>query len=93
MGARFAGGTPHSDAHSAVLPPLHRHVHRRAIPYRLVDHAITLGQLEELIELILRRVGFDREVPAATPDRITAARDTSAVAGFVPRYCRAASVR
>ena len=90
MGARFAGGTPNSDAHLAVLPLLHRHVHRRAIPYCLVHHAITLGQLEEPLP---RRVGFDREIAAPTPDRITAARDTSAVAGFVPRYCRAASVR
>ncbi len=67
MGARFAGGAPHSDAHVGVLPPLHRHVHRRAIPYRLVDHAITLGQLEKPIELILRGVGFDREVLAPMP--------------------------
>src|SRR5580704_18308315 len=44
---------------SCGFGPLHCQRHRRAAADRLIDHAITLGQLEQLIELVLRRVGVN----------------------------------
>src|SRR5690242_7617023 len=46
-------------------PALQLDLHRRAVADGLVDHAIALGQLEQLIELVGRRVGIDIE---AQPD-------------------------
>ena len=43
----------------ASLPQLH--LDRRALLDGLIHHAIALGELEELIELLLRRVGVDIE--------------------------------
>ena len=48
-----------------VLHPLHRHRDLGAVPDGLVDHAIALGELQQLVELVLWRVGGDVE---AQPD-------------------------
>jgi [protein-PII] uridylyltransferase len=44
--------------------PLHRHRNLRAVLDGLIDHAIALGELQQLIELVLRRVGVDIEAQA-----------------------------
>src|SRR5712691_5480561 len=44
--------------------PLHRHRNLRAVLDGLVDHAIALGEFQEQIELVLRRVGLDVEAQA-----------------------------
>ena len=54
-GSIAAGSTPRGELH----------LDRRAALERLVDHAIALGELEQLVELLLRRVGVDVE---AQPD-------------------------
>ncbi len=46
---------------SAALSAGHADVDRRSVPDGLVDDAVALGQLEELVEPLLRRVGVDRE--------------------------------
>src|SRR5262245_34999131 len=51
--------------------PLHLDVDRRPLGDGLVDHAIALGQLEQLIELVLRDVGRNVE---AQPDGAEADR-------------------
>src|SRR5215831_12337913 len=43
---------------------LELHLDRRTAPERLVDHAIALGELEQRVELVLRRVGLDVEAQA-----------------------------
>src|SRR6266545_7797884 len=43
---------------------IHPHLDRRAALERLVDHAVALGELEQLVELVLRRVGLDVEAQA-----------------------------
>src|SRR5215510_13741532 len=43
---------------------LELHLDRRTAPERLVDHAIALGELEQRVELVLRRVGLDLEAQA-----------------------------
>src|SRR5262245_6440577 len=40
------------------------HLDRGAAPERLVDHAIALGELEQRVELVRRRVGLDVEAQA-----------------------------
>src|SRR5215469_10692975 len=55
-------GAPRNDCWSLPLDP---DLHRRAIADRLINDAITLGQLEKLIELVPRRVGIEVE---AEPD-------------------------
>src|SRR5262245_18124189 len=47
-----------------ALTALQLHVDRRTALERLVDHAVTLGELEQLVELLLRRVGLDVEAQA-----------------------------
>ncbi len=44
--------------------PFHRHRNLRAVLDGLIDHAIALGELEQQVELLLRRVGFDLEAQA-----------------------------
>src|SRR5689334_16753805 len=46
------------------LHPLHRHRNLRTVPDGLIDHAIALGQLQQEIELVLRRIGRDLEAQA-----------------------------
>src|SRR5690348_1100033 len=46
-------------------------VHRRALGDGLIDHAIALGELQKLVELVLRRVRLDVE---AQPDLAEADR-------------------
>src|SRR6185437_3860349 len=41
--------------------PVHRHRNLRAVLDGLVDHAITLGEFQQQIEFLLRRVGVDVE--------------------------------
>ena len=53
------------------LSPRHRHRDRWAALDGLIDHAIALGQLEQLIELVLRLIGVDIE---AQPDLCKADR-------------------
>src|SRR5438105_15617628 len=45
----------------SLFAPLSRKLHldRRAAPERLIDYAIALGELEQLIELVLRRVALE----------------------------------
>ena len=45
--------------------PLHRHRNLRPVLDGLVDHAVTLGELQQQIELVLRGVGVDLEREAA----------------------------
>ena len=40
------------------------HLDRRAALDRLIDHAIALGELQQLVELVLRRVGVEVEAQA-----------------------------
>ena len=47
---------------------LHLDVHRRPFGDGLEDHAIALGELEQLVELVLRRVGLDLEGEADRPE-------------------------
>src|SRR6478672_6057639 len=51
--------------------PLHLDIHRRALGDGLIHYAIALGELEQLVELVLRRIGFDIEAEPdlAEPDR------------------------
>src|SRR4029453_9512151 len=44
--------------------PLHRHRDFRAIPDGLIHHAIALGELEQQVELVLRRIGIELEAQA-----------------------------
>src|SRR5207248_1848199 len=44
--------------------PLHRHRDLRAVPDGLIDHAIAFGELEQQVELVLRRIGLDVEAQA-----------------------------
>src|SRR5262245_4398005 len=46
---------------SAAFADLQLHIDRRPALERLVHHAITLGELEKRIELVLRRVSCDIE--------------------------------
>ena len=55
----FAGTTS-----IARLHPLHRHRNFRAVLDGLIDHAIALGEFEQEIEFLLRRVGIDVEAQA-----------------------------
>src|SRR5262249_35193605 len=43
---------------------LELHLDWGAAPERLVDHAIALGELEQRVQLVLRRVGLDVEAQA-----------------------------
>src|SRR5262249_10307536 len=43
---------------------LELHLDRGAAPERLVDHAIALAELEQRVQLVLRRVGLDVEAQA-----------------------------
>ena len=52
------------DDTSVSLTPVHRHRNLRAVLDGLVDHAIALGELQQQIELVLRRVGLDVEAQA-----------------------------
>lgn len=58
-----ANATQVATAHSrsSALDARQRHIDRRPIPDRLIDDAVPFGELEQLIELILRRVGFEIE--------------------------------
>jgi hypothetical protein len=38
---------------------LHLQLHRHAAADRLIDHAVTLGEFEQLVELLWWGVGFD----------------------------------
>src|SRR5262245_53539421 len=44
--------------------PLHRHRDFRSVLDGLIDHAIAFRQLEQQIELVLRRIGSDLEAQA-----------------------------
>src|SRR4051812_32760786 len=44
--------------------PFHRHRDLRAVADGLIDHAIALGEFQQQIELVLRRVGLDVEAHA-----------------------------
>src|SRR5882757_9739667 len=44
--------------------PVHRYRNLGAVLDGLVDHAIALGEFEQEIELVLRRVGIDVEAQA-----------------------------
>src|SRR4051795_7299674 len=46
------------------LHPLHRHRDLRAVLDGLIDHAIALGELEQQVELVLRRISVDVEAQA-----------------------------
>src|SRR3984885_5908259 len=46
----------------AASHPIEFYVHRRAVLNGLVDHAIAFGELEKLVELVLRRVSVEIEV-------------------------------
>src|SRR4051812_12288957 len=50
--------------HGSFSTAVELHLDRRAALDRLVDHAIPLGQLEQLVELVLGRVGLDVEAQA-----------------------------
>src|SRR5205085_10261782 len=45
----------------STLHPLELYRDRRAAPECLIDHAIALGELEQLIKLVLRRLALDVE--------------------------------
>src|SRR5579863_4669272 len=49
---------------TASSHPLHGHRNLRTIPDGLIDHAITLGEFQQKIELVLRRRGIDVEAQA-----------------------------
>src|ERR1700738_1682633 len=64
----WMAGTSSAKTRFALLPghdefshPLHGHRNLRAVLDGLVDHAIALGEFQEQIELVLRRVGIDVE--------------------------------
>src|ERR1044071_9809498 len=54
-------GAPLSRGMTKQLGSFQLHLDRRALPDGLIHHAIALGELEQLIELFLRRVGVDVE--------------------------------
>ena len=56
------GSVPRNDGRSC---PLQLNFHRWAAADGLINHAITFSQLQQLIELVLRRVGIEIE---AQPD-------------------------
>src|SRR5215813_2497324 len=59
-------GTADSTTYAVnISAPLHPDLHRRAIADRLINNAVTLRQLEKLIELVPPRVGIEVE---AEPD-------------------------
>src|SRR5689334_5433747 len=60
-GSRFASPGRHQ---LRISHPFHRHRYLRAVLDGLVDHAIALGELEQQVELVLRRVGADFETQA-----------------------------
>src|SRR5204863_8573556 len=68
---RILDAPPSRGMTGCALHPLHLDVHRRALGDGLIDHAIALGELEQLVELVLRRVGRDVEAEPdlAEPDR------------------------
>src|SRR5262245_54200231 len=49
-------------SHAQRSRAIHAHLDRRAALDGLIDHAITLGQLEQLVQLVLRRVGVEVEL-------------------------------
>src|SRR3954454_24257259 len=66
--------SPPRVTHASTLPlqgrvnershPLHRHRDLRAVLDGLIDHAIAFGELQQQVELVLRRIGSDLEAQA-----------------------------
>src|SRR6185369_6586169 len=54
---RMGPGLRRDDAR--ISHPFHRHRHLRAVLDGLVDHAIAFGELEQQVELVLRRRALD----------------------------------
>jgi len=61
-----------------LLEPRHLHINRRAALDGLVDHAVTLGQFEQLIESVLGCVGVEIETQTDLRARLAAAEQQAA---------------